>query len=120
MIGIRKRHPALTRGDQKVIWASDHVGSEDDAGILAFERTGGDAGAAYALVVFNTNPLKKSTSKFEATVMTTSLPKGTQLVDLLVPEKPVYTVGDAGALEISLAQSTGALLVPSDQVSSED
>ena len=48
---LRKAHKSLTHGDQAVVWATDHTGAEGDAGIFAFERTGGDAGSSYALVV---------------------------------------------------------------------
>src|SRR5579883_2474692 len=47
---IRAAYAALRRGDTKVVWSTAHVGQEDDAGIFAFERAGGDAGSAYALV----------------------------------------------------------------------
>lgn len=120
LTGIRKRHKALTVGDQKVVWATDHTGEEEDAGIFAFERGGGDAGAEYALIVFNTHHTKTSSTKFEGAVMATSLPEGTTLVDILVPSKPAYIVGPGGILDITLAGTTGALLVPGDQVSPED
>jgi hypothetical protein len=42
-------YPALRRGDAKVIYSTAHTGDEPDAGIFAFERTGGDAGDNYAL-----------------------------------------------------------------------
>jgi len=35
MTKIRRSYPALTRGDQTVVWASDRVADESDAGILA-------------------------------------------------------------------------------------
>ncbi len=122
LIGIRKRHKALTVGDQKVIWSTDHTGDEGDAGIFAFERTGGDAGGQYALVVFNTNPKHPSSTKDvdTATTMHTSLPKDTTLVDILQPSHPAYIVGDSGSLDIELQPITGALLIPGDQVSPED
>ena len=47
--------------------------SEDDAGIFAFERAGGDAGSGpYALVVLNTNGFKASSTSHGGTVMQTS------------------------------------------------
>ena len=52
---IRKAYVALRQGLTTVRWSTSHVGSEQDAGIFAFERTGGDAGTQYALVVINTN-----------------------------------------------------------------
>ena len=120
LIGIRKRHKALMVGDQKVIWATDHTGDEEDAGIFAFERAGGDAGTEYALAVFNTNTKHASSTKSMDTVMATSLPKGTTLVDILPADHPAYIVQDGGTLDITLPPATGALLVPGDQVQSED
>jgi len=122
LTAIRKRHKALTVGDQKVIWSTDHVADEDDAGIFAFERTGGDAGPEYALAVFNTSPSKSSSTKdtTTATTMHTSLPNGTTLVDILQGDKPAYIVGDSGSLDITIPPSSGALLVPGDQVKPED
>ena len=120
LTGIRKRHKALTVGDQKVVWASDHAGEEEDAGVFAFERGGGDAGAEYALIVFNAHHTKTSSTKFEGAVMATSLPEGTTLVDVLPSSKPAYVVGPGGVVDISLAPVTGALLFPGDQVGAED
>ncbi|MBK8251928.1 MAG: alpha-amylase [Polyangiaceae bacterium] len=117
---IRKRHSALTRGDQKVIWSTEHIADEEDAGIFAFERTGGDAGNQYALVVFNTHHQKTSTTRDGTTIMTTSLPSGSTLVDILVPEKPAYIVDQNGTLELTLPPVSGMLLVPGDQVTPED
>ena len=122
LIAIRKRHKALMVGDLKVIWSTDHTDKEEDAGIFAYERTGGDAAGAYALAVFNTNASKTSSTKdpTTATTMHTSLPKGTTVVDILQASKPAYVVGDSGALDISLPPVSGALLIPQDQVSPED
>ncbi|MEZ4301133.1 MAG: alpha-amylase family glycosyl hydrolase [Polyangiaceae bacterium] len=120
LTGIRKRHAALTRGDQAVVWSTDHTGDEEDAGIFAFERAGGDAGAEYALVVFNTHTSKSSSTKDGTSVMTTSLPEGTTLVDILPPEKPAFIVGPNGTLDLTLAATSGMLLVPGEQVSPED
>src|SRR5205807_1242492 len=46
---LRKTYDALRRGDTTVRWSSTHVAAEEDAGIFAFERGGGDAGDKYAL-----------------------------------------------------------------------
>lgn len=113
LIGIRKSHKALTLGDQNVIWSTDHTGEEEDAGIFAFERTGGDAGNDYALVVFNTNTAKASSTKSDdASIMKTSLAEGTALVDLLTEDQEVRTVGVDGTLDLKLPPVTGMLLVP--------
>jgi len=120
LTGIRKRHKALTLGDQTVIWATDHTGDEEDAGIFAFERAGGDAEGSYALAVFNTHLAKTSSTKFEGNVMKTSLPEGSTLVDVLTPDYQAYSLGADGELDLTLLPTTGALLIPGEQVSPED
>ncbi len=108
---IRKAYPALTHGNLKITWATDRVGAEQDAGIIAFERTGGDAGNAYALVVINTNRDHPSSTAFQGTPMTTSLPAGTKLVNVLDPKAAPLTVGTGGALQVTVPATSGVLLV---------
>lgn len=109
LIGLRKQHPALRRGDLKVIWSTDHTGDEEDAGIFAFERTGGDAGDDYALMVFNTHRTKSSSTKVDGSVMTTSLSSGV-LVDALSDQGNQYQIGAGGSLDITLPPASGVLL----------
>lgn len=103
---LRKQHVALRRGDTKVLFSTTNTQAEDDAGLFAFERSGGDAGEAYALVVLNTNG--RHTSK---TRLMTSKPAGTLLADALTPG-PAYTVGAGGALDVELPAQTALVLVP--------
>ena len=113
---LRKSYVALRRGDTRVRWSSYHTNAEADAGIFAFERTGGDAGASYALVVMNTNANKASETRSDGTTMAVTAASGTTLVNVLDPQRASYTVGVDGTLFVSLAAQTSALLVPSDQV----
>jgi alpha-amylase len=115
---IRRTYAALRRGDTHVVWASAHVGTEDDAGIFAFERTGGDAGAnAYALVVLNTNDFKSSSTSAGGAVMKTTVAGGTVLTDVLDPKLATYTVLPDQTLPISpVAPQQGMVLVPANQV----
>jgi glycosidase len=115
LTAIRKKHKALTHGDQKVVWATDHTGMEDDAGIFAFERSGGDAGDGYALVVLNTNRDKASSPKDGATTMMVGAAPGTTLVDLLSPKQLTYPVAADGSLVIEVPKRSAALLVPQGQ-----
>ena len=108
---IRRAYPALTHGDLKITWASDRAGDEPDAGIVAFERTGGDAGDAYALVVINTNANHESSPQFNGTPMTTSLPDGTVLVNVLDPNEAPVTVGAGGGLSVTVPATSGKILV---------
>jgi hypothetical protein len=109
---IRKAYPALRRGDTKVIWSTTHVGSEPDAGLFAFERTGGDAGSGpYALVVLNTSGFQTSSAALQ-----TSQPAGTKLVDVLDPQQASYVVDGSGRLDASVPLQSAKILVPASQV----
>lgn len=116
LIALRKKYTALTRGDTKVVWSTAHTGDESDAGVFAFERTDGDAGGNYALVVFNTNQKHDSSPGFEDARMTLSAPKGAVLVDVLDPKKTAYTVANDGSLAITLPPAGHALLMPKQDV----
>jgi alpha-amylase len=114
---LRQAYVALRRGDTKVLWSSSHVAQEDDAGIFAFERAGGDAGSGpYALVVLNTNDFKTSSTSNGPVVMQTTAPAGVTLVDVLDPAHGTYAVDASGQLQVSVAAQTAKILVPQDQV----
>jgi alpha-amylase len=119
LTALRKKHDALRRGEQKVVWASGRTGDEPDAGVFAFERAGGDAGASYALVVINAHKKHASSPVFGGAPMKVSVAPGTVLVDQLgnakAPAGTKYTVGASGTLSIQLPAQTGALLVPQTQ-----
>jgi alpha-amylase len=108
---IRRGYPALTHGDLKIVWSSDRVADEPDAGIIAFERTGGDAGTAYALVVINTNANHDSSPAFNGAPMLTSQPGGTQLVNVLDPTE-IVTVNADSTLDVSVPATSGKIFVP--------
>lgn len=108
---IRRAYPALTHGDLKIVWSSDRYQDEPDAGIIAFERSGGDAGNAYALIVINTNKDHPSSPAYNGSPMKTSLPAGTKLVNVLDPKSAPLTVGSGGALQVTVPPTSGLLLV---------
>lgn len=114
LIRLRKRYEALRRGDLTVRWASEHTRDERDAGIFAFERTGGDAGDGYALIVLNTNARHESTTSFEDAVMELGV-QGVDLVDVLGPDGDVVSVDGDGKLEITVPPQSAVILVPEDQ-----
>ena len=103
---LRRGSAALTKGDQQVLFSTDHTGDEPDAGMFAFARGGGDAGAAQAVVVLNTNPNHQS-----AATVTTTLSAGTVLVDKLHHDAQI-TVGAGGNVDVVLDPLAGAILVP--------
>ncbi|HLM75826.1 MAG TPA: alpha-amylase, partial [Polyangiaceae bacterium] len=85
-------------------------------GIFAYERFGGDAGDAYALVVINANPNKESSTQFMGNQMTLlNVPQGTVFVDVLSAEGTKYTMtGDK--LLVTLPKLSGAILIPETQL----
>jgi alpha-amylase len=111
LTSIRRHYTALTHGDLSVVWSSDRTGNEADAGIIAFERAGGAAGSAYALVVINTNAKHASISEFNGTAMKTSLPAGTKLVNVLKPNDAPLTVASDGTLAVTVPATAGVILV---------
>jgi len=115
---IRRAYPALRRGDTTVRWSTTHINTEQDAGIFAFERAGGDAPAgAYALIVLNTNDFKASDTANGGAVMATGLPPNTTLVDVLDPNLSTYSTDASSNLLISsIAHQTGKILIPKSQV----
>jgi alpha-amylase len=114
---LRKAYVALRRGDTKVVWSSAHVAQEDDAGIFAFERAGGDTGAGpYALVVMNTNDFKSSTTAAGGMTMQTTAPPGTTFVDVLDATQPTYATDSSGKLSVIVPAQSAKVLVPQDQV----
>jgi len=120
LLQIRKNYAALRHGLTSVIFATDHIGAEPDAGLFAFERTGGDAGTDYALVVIATNASHTSSA-----TMTTTQPAGTVLVDVL-NGNALHTVGVNGTITLgpsamkwadltSSSTEAAMILVPSGQ-----
>lgn len=112
---LRTKYPGLRRGDTNVVYATAHVHAEEDAGIIAYERAGGDAGDSYALVVINTNGRHKSTTADGAKAMKLTKP-GVTLVDVLNPGAQTYTVPASGELRIVLDKQQAVILVPQDQL----
>jgi glycosidase len=113
---IRRAYAALRRGDTVIRYATSNTKTEPDAGMFAFERTGGGAGDRYALVVLNTNAFKESATATDAGTMKVGLPEGTLLIDVLSPERPTFTVGAEGALRVSVPAQSGRILVPANQI----
>ena len=113
---IRKSYAALRRGDQSVIFSTTSTKDEPDAGMFAFERTGGDAGNAYALVVANSNGKKEGVTEAGGKAMATSLTAGIVLVDVMDPQKPTFTVGADKTIKVSVPPQSTRILVPQEQV----
>jgi glycosidase len=110
LIAIRAGYPSLRRGGLQVAYATDHTGDEPDAGILAFERAGGDAGGSYALAIFNTHQSHDSTTATEDGAMPVLAPPGTELVDVFTEQR--HVVGSDGTLTVTVGPIGRALLIP--------
>ncbi|MEO6419556.1 MAG: alpha-amylase, partial [Polyangiaceae bacterium] len=82
---------------------------------FAFERTGGDAGDDYALVVLNTNARKPSETANGGMTMIVGKP-GAMLVDVLDPLMASYSADAAGALHLTVPAQRAMILIPSDKV----
>ncbi len=96
---IRREYEALRRGDFAIRWVTDRTGDEQDAGILAFERTTPEG--AYALVVINTqgrHPSETSASSLGGGSMDVGAAPGATLVDVVDGER--VTVSGAGQLNV--------------------
>jgi alpha-amylase len=114
---LRREHAAIRRGDTGVVWASGHTGAEEDAGMLAYERAGGDADSSYALVVLNTNAKKTSVTADGTKVMKLgAAAAGKTLVDVLGPDGKTFSVPASGELRVSVEAQRAMILVPQDQV----
>lgn len=112
---IRQKSAALRRGDVSVRWSSGHTQAEEDAGIFAFERAGGDAGDSYALVVINSNAKKASTTSDGSKVMQVTAKPGTVLVDVLDPALSTRAVDAGGTLRVTVPAQRAMILVPESQ-----
>jgi alpha-amylase len=114
---LRKTYTALTHGDQNVVWSTTRTGATDeDTGIFAFERTGGDAGAAYALVVMNTDRDHPRSPSYMGMNMKVNVAPGTVLVDVLGEKETSFTVASDGTLTLQVPPLASVVLVPKSQV----
>lgn len=99
----------------EVVYATSHTLAEDDAGIIAYERAGGDAGASYALVIINTNSRHQSTTADGPTAMKITRP-GVTLIDVLNSDGATYAVPASGGLRVVVPKQGALILVPQDQL----
>jgi glycosidase len=115
LTALRRRYPALRRGSFALRWTTDRTGSEQDAGIVAFERATPDG--QYALVVVNSRDKRSETSATSLGfgTMSVSQAPGTRLVDVLGDGAPV-TVGSGGSVVVSVGPFGAAVYVPEAQV----
>ncbi len=109
---LRREHEALRRGETVWAWSTDHTGTEEDAGILAYERvTEGER----VLVVINTSDTQASHSAWEGDDMVPGFAPGAELVDALQQQLGVepsrWTVAADGSLVVELGPREVVVLV---------
>jgi glycosidase len=109
---VRRQYDALRLGDTVVRYASNVASGAIDAGLFAFERTGGDAGDAYALVVLNANGKQESTT---APAIAVELAPGARLVDALDPDHAPFVVTAEGTVAMTVPAQSTRILVLADQ-----
>jgi glycosidase len=114
LIQMRKDNPALRRGETAILWSTDRPRGDRDSGIFAFERTTAEQ---RAVVVVNTADDQDSTTcapvALGGACMQTGFSQGTVLRNVAPGNMgETYTVGAAGALEVTVPARGGMLLVP--------
>lgn len=111
---LRKAYEPLRRGDFAIRWASDRVGSEEDAHVLAFERA---TETQSVLVVINTAGEGTAHTAFGGDGMPVGWPSGTRL-SVVFPEGDdrTFTVSGEGTITVEVGPWEGVVLVPEDEV----
>ncbi len=121
LIAVRKAYAPLRHGDLQIKWTTARVATEEDAGILAFERFDA-ATSGRVLVVVNTSDTKQSETSAAALgggPMITSFAAGTSLTDVLLPvgdPTAVFTVGAGGAATVQVPARGVRVLVPTNAI----
>ena len=96
----------------------DNATEGNDTDVLAFERTGGDAGGSYALVIVNADDANPHGVASDKGTFEVAVPPGTQLVDVLNNRPGTITVDGSGHIDLTLEPLEAVILVPADQVGS--
>lgn len=110
LAALRQEYEPLRRGDFSFRWTSDRVGGEEDANLLAFERTyEGES----VLVVINTSDVYTSHTSYNGSGMPVSFAPGTVLAEVFPPGSDnTWTVEADGTVTIEVAPRDGLVLAP--------
>jgi len=106
---IRREREALRRGSFTLRWTTDRTGTEEDAGMLAYERS---TGAATVLVAINAHSEGASHTAWNGMGMPVSFAPGTVLVDRLGDGTRRFAVTTAGTVVVDLPPWQAVILVP--------
>ena len=108
LTALRRGCAPLRRGDLSLTWTTDHTDSEEDAGILAFERAlDGDV----VLVAINTSDDQTSTTAYGDEAMAVDFAPGATL-DVIFPEGDgrSFQVASDGTVAIEVGPREGLVL----------
>ena len=111
LIELRKQLAPLRRGDFQIRWASERTGDEQDAGIIAFERT---YDGETVLVVVNANAehsSETSATSLGGGAMPVSFSADTELVDIFADDGTSFSVDGSGEVTIDVPPQSGRILV---------
>ncbi len=112
---LRKKHAPLRRGDVTWRWATEHVGEESDAGLMAFERS---YDGERVLVLINTHNERPARSRFEDTVLETGFGAGAQLIDVFsesAGSTDTFTTQADGTLDLTVPPRGARIFVLAGQ-----
>ena len=114
LTALRKAYAPLRRGDFSLKWTTERVSGEEDANILAFERSyDGES----VLVVINTSDDNTSHTAYEGNGMPVSFAPGTELVEVFpVGSGRTFTVDADGKVTVDVGPRDGVILVPAANV----
>ena len=112
LIALRKQLAPLRRGTVEFRWSSDRNGMEEDAGILAFERSYNDE---RVLVVINTQDEGEgsemgATRGPDGVAMQVGFAPNTQLVDRLNADQASFKVSADGTVVVSVPPRSARVL----------
>lgn len=118
LTALRQAYAPLRRGDFSIRWVTDRVSGEEDANLLAFERSyEGES----VLVVINTSDAHESHTGWEGNGMPVSFAPGTQLVEVWPEDSGrTFTVGGDGTVTVDVGPRDGVILVPAENVVAAD
>ncbi len=107
---VRAEHAPLRRGGAAYPWTTGHTGSEEDAGMLAMERS---IDGQTALIVINTSASSTSSTAEGSSAMAVSAAPGATLTAVFPPERigETWTVASDGTLSVTLEPWGAVILV---------
>ena len=108
LTALRREYISLRRGDFRIRWVTDRTADEEDAGLVAFERTYEEE---TVLVVVNTSDGNVSHTAYGASGMPVGFAPGTELVEVFpLSSDRVWTVAADGTLVVEVGPRDGVVL----------